>query len=452
MALLEILSNPKRWHSRILCALIRPVPDPARFVSLRFSSLTLALVLSVSLAAALPLQHKPLSRAERLKIFDQVWETVRDKYYDPQFNGVNWDLQRRKFGPLAGDAESNEEFYGYLKLMVGELRDSHTRVHSPEERESRESNHAVTAGLEVFDVEGQTAVVAVAPNSQAERAGIRPGMVITALDEMSIRTVLARMMARAVPASSERAEKVSVYRNLLSGHRGARLRLTVLDQRQISRDIMIELEDSTANAPLEWKRLDKETGFIKFRQWDSVIAEDFREALGKLSTATRLVIDLRGNSGGSGSAMYRIANLFFKDPVSFGEYIPRKGRSTIVKSFPRRNAEWDGSIAVLLDEASRSSSELFAAIMQDHKKAIVVGRQSCGCVLGVSSIKKLKGGGELTVSEVGVLSPSGRRLELSGVTPNIVVPLRLRDLAEGRDAVLEAALGWLSSQPDRGMH
>lgn len=409
----------------------------------------LALLVGASTTSALPGREKPLSQNDRLKIFDQVWDTIRDKYYDPTFNGVNWDLQREKFRPLAEHAASNAEFYGYLKLMVGELRDSHTRLHTPGERENRENNSVVTAGIDVFEVEGQTAVVEVAPRSEAERAGIRPGMLLTAIDGVNIRTILARLRARSVQSSSDRAEKVSLYRTLLTGPPGAKLRLTFEDQRHETHELTVELTDTTTATHLEWRRLAGGIGYITFNRWEGPVAEDFRKALDQLSSMSRLIIDLRGNSGGSGRVMHEIANLFFKDPVSFGEYIPRKGRPTIVKSFPMRKAAWSGSIAVLLDEASRSSSELFAAILQEHQRAIVVGRQSCGCVLGVSSIKKLRDGGELTVSEIGVLSPAGHRLELVGVMPDIEAPLHIRDLIQGRDAVLDAAVAWLTRQPVR---
>jgi carboxyl-terminal processing protease len=96
-------------------------------------------------------------------------------------------------------------------------------------------------------------------------------------------------------------------------------------------------------------------------------------------------------------------------------------------------------VTILVNEGSGSGSELFSAVMQESGRASVVGRQSCGCVLGISRFKKLKGGSELAVSELKYVSPQGRKIEGTGVTPNRVVALTLSDLQHHRDAALEAA-------------
>jgi carboxyl-terminal processing protease len=92
-----------------------------------------------------------------------------------------------------------------------------------------------------------------------------------------------------------------------------------------------------------------------------------------------------------------------------------------------------------VNEGSGSGSELFAGVMQENGRAVIVGRRSCGCVLGISEFKKLKGGGELAVSEYGYLSPRENSYEGTGVTPNRPVDLKISDLQARRDAVVEEA-------------
>jgi C-terminal processing protease CtpA/Prc len=77
--------------------------------------------------------------------------------------------------------------------------------------------------------------------------------------------------------------------------------------------------------------------------------------------------------------------------------------------------------------------------MQENGRAVVVGRRSCGCVLGISEFKKLKGGGELAVSEYGYLSPRENTFEGTGVVPDKTVELKISDLQTKRDAVIEEA-------------
>jgi carboxyl-terminal processing protease len=93
----------------------------------------------------------------------------------------------------------------------------------------------------------------------------------------------------------------------------------------------------------------------------------------------------------------------------------------------------------LIDEASASGSELFAGVLQEYNRATVIGRESCGCLLVIQSLRKLRGGGELTVSELDVQTPKGNRFERDGVRPDRLVPLRRVDLIAGRDPALEAA-------------
>src|SRR5438067_306918 len=63
----------------------------------------------------------------RLAVFDDAWETVRERYYDPAFHGVDWEAERAEFRPLAAAAETTAELYGVLRRMLGSLHDAHTR-------------------------------------------------------------------------------------------------------------------------------------------------------------------------------------------------------------------------------------------------------------------------------------------------------------------------------------
>jgi len=94
---------------------------------------------------------------------------------------------------------------------------------------------------------------------------------------------------------------------------------------------------------------------------------------------------------------------------------------------------------ILVDAHSASSSEVFAAGMQDSRRAKIIGSQSCGCVLGIAKPRVMKGGGVLEMSEVLWYSPKGRRLEGTGILPDETVLPTLRNLQRRQDPVLEAA-------------
>src|ERR1051326_5683710 len=73
------------------------------------------------------------TREGRLRIFDEVWEQVRERYFDPAMRGVDWQEARKSFRPRAADAHDEAELDAVLPLMLGELGDPHTRVFAPGE-------------------------------------------------------------------------------------------------------------------------------------------------------------------------------------------------------------------------------------------------------------------------------------------------------------------------------
>ena len=122
-------------------------------------------------------QSERLSAEDRREVFVDVWQMIDEKYYDASFNGVNWGAVRERYQPLIEDAASDDEFYTLLKRMVGELRDAHTRFHTPRERRERKLDQGTSAGIGIYEVEGRSVIVSVDPSSDAARAGVEEGMV-----------------------------------------------------------------------------------------------------------------------------------------------------------------------------------------------------------------------------------------------------------------------------------
>src|SRR5262245_4685524 len=71
------------------------------------------------------------TRTGRLAVFDDVWETIQERYYDPSFRGLDWEATRVAFRPAAAEAKSTQDFYELLRRMIAPLKDPHTRVFSP---------------------------------------------------------------------------------------------------------------------------------------------------------------------------------------------------------------------------------------------------------------------------------------------------------------------------------
>jgi carboxyl-terminal processing protease len=110
---------------------------------------------------------------------------------------------------------------------------------------------------------------------------------------------------------------------------------------------------------------------------------------------------------------------------------------------------YNGPLAVLINESSGSASEMFSGVLQENGRAVVIGRQSCGCLLGIAKYREVEGGGELAISELGYISPKGKRLEGNGVLPDEQVALKIADLQRHRDATVQEAEQQLKSAAAR---
>jgi carboxyl-terminal processing protease len=330
---------------------------------------------------------------------------------------------------------ADDEFYALLKRMVGELKDAHTRFHTPRERREREQLQAVSAGVSIGEVEGRVVILGVEPDSEAAQAGVKSGMIVRTIDDKPVADRISEAQARIGGSSSSRAERLRLYRKLTEGEPGTILKLGL--EKADGNLLEVSLARRTvSDAPrVATRRLDSGIGYLRLNIWKAPVHKQFKAALENLKDAPALIIDLRGNPGGEAAEVVKIAGYFFNTRTSFGKFISRSGRSIELNTDSDEQI-YKGPVAVLVNEASGSGSELFSGVMQETGRAMIVGRQSCGCVLGISKFRKVKGGGELAVSELGYLSPRGRKLEGEGVSPNRAVALTIADLQRERDTVI----------------
>jgi carboxyl-terminal processing protease len=376
-----------------------------------------------------------------VKVFEEIWETIDEKYYDPKFNGVNWRAVRDRYRPLIEQAGTDDQFYTLLKQMVGELRDAHTRFHTPRERRERKDQQRVTVGVSIFEVEGQTVIVGVDPRSDAERLGVEPGMVVKSINGVPIAELLAAQKARLEPSSSERATGIRLYNRIIEGESGSQLRIALARSNGDQFDVTLTRRSVDDLPKVTWRRLPSGYGYMRLNIWKSPIHREFERALHRLRDAPGMIIDLRGNPGGEVDEVLDIAEHFFPERIPFGRFIARSGKT--LKLFAGEDDDDDelyrGSLVVLINESSGSGSEMFAGVLQETGRARVIGRPSCGCLLGIARFREVKGGGELAISELAYQSPKGRILEGNGVIPDEQVNVTIADLVRKRDLTLESA-------------
>ncbi|HXG64557.1 MAG TPA: S41 family peptidase [Blastocatellia bacterium] len=390
-------------------------------------------------SAEAEVQSGALSRSDRLEIFEEVWEDINEYYYDPNFNGVDWRAVRARYRPLVDAASSDEEFYTLMKRMVGELRDAHTRFHTPREREERKQHKSTSAGFSVYEIEGQTVIVSVDPASEAARAGVNEGMIVRAIDGKPVAEKLAEAQAAIGGSSTDRAVQLRLYRKILEGVPDTPLALALARPDGSEFEVTVTRREVSDRAQVKWYRLASGYGYIRLNVWREPAHKEFKNALERLKHVPGLIVDLRGNPGGEVNEVLRIAGYFLPDKKSFGSFIKRSGEAIQLFAGRRGEQVYAGPLVILVNEGSGSGSEMFAGGLQDLGRASVIGRQSCGCLLGISKFREVEGGGEVAISELGYLSPKKKKFEGAGVTPDQKVALTLADLRRRRDSTIETA-------------
>jgi carboxyl-terminal processing protease len=408
----------------------------------------------LSAGSAVPATDAPpsqrLSSKDRKDIFEKIWKDIRDHYYDPSFNGVNWDEVHKTYVPLVEAANSDQEFYALMSRMTGELHDAHTRFSSPEQWKNYKKQQGVTAGFSVDDVDGKTVVTSVRSNSNAAHAGVEPGMVVLSVDGKPIEERIAEIEKSRPPSSSERATRMFIYGRIFAGPPDSELKLGLQRADGSSFEATITRQIYSVAPDVATDVLPSGNAYIRFDGFQPPITKEFKQALERFRNSRGIVIDLRRNGGGDLSVLLPIASYFFDKKTLFAKDSTRSGKPLSefagifklpLELYVGKPSEliYSGPVVILVDARSASSSEVFAAGMQDSQRAKIVGSQSCGCVLGIAKPREMKGGGVLEMSEVLWFSPKGRKLEGTGIIPDKTVIPTAADLQEKRDPALAEA-------------
>ncbi len=382
-----------------------------------------------------------MPREERIKLFDQVWRLIYDNYYDRNFRGIDWREQRNAFRPVAESAANNAEFYRTLRQMIGKLGDAHTRIYSPEDGFDRYRPSGLSVGLIVRQIEGKPVVTWVEPSSEAARQGIRQGFVVTDVNGEPVKTVLQRLREEFGDSSTSIASDLQSYDRLFYGPRDTTLKATFVDGEGRRKSVELIRRHTEFQRRVVTRQLPYKVGYIELTGFGPEIERDFDQAMQQMQGTQGLILDLRNNGGGFVTTVTQLASYFFADETDLGEFITRFGRSTRRRTVKLRNV-YREPLIVLVSSRSASGAEIFAAAMQERKRALVIGSNpaTCGCLLGVSRTIKLPDGGKLNISDTDYRTAFGRRIEGIGVKPDQQIETRISDLIASRDRILEEAV------------
>src|SRR5499426_181034 len=155
----------------------------------------------------------------RQKTFEIVWRTVKERHFDPAMGGVDWDKAHETYASKVAAVKSDRELYPMLQEMLGLLHQSHFNIIPPESLTPEDQNEPSGGGvgIDLRLVGGAAMITRVEPDSNASRAGLRPGFLIKKVGDRLVEEIIA-----AFAKSAERAEikNLHITRSVLAAVNG----------------------------------------------------------------------------------------------------------------------------------------------------------------------------------------------------------------------------------------
>lgn len=397
------------------------------------------------------------ARALRAQTLDSVWNTVNDRYYRADLNGVDWKAAREKWSPLVLDAKTEDDFWERLDYMAGELADSHTRVESPKAVARRRAQQSFSLGLSLRVIDETLVVLSVHPESDAYWAGVRAGMRVTKIGDADAVSQWREWLQAARKTSSATATLRAPLRKLnvmaeAASKTGRGITLMFERTGGSAETFTAQLKPTTLSTrpTVSHRTLPSGLGYVRLTAFSESLRAALLDAIKSLKDTPALIIDLRGNGGGSAAMAEALVGTFYKQKTLIANTTTRTGvpitlafgaikLSSAERHVTGRADAYTGKLAILLDADSASASEATAGALQSTGRATVIGETSCGCLLAFMGYASLPGGGELAYSEIGFKTVKGDAIEGRGVIPDIIVSRSTEDIRMARDRVLESA-------------
>lgn len=403
------------------------------------------LLASIPVATAAP---AGVEKASYEDAFNDLYDVLGREYPCFELKQIDWQAVGRELLPRATELKDEKAFGLLVMELVARLEDSHALVGPGTAQPPTPEFPMWDPGLScLIDDRGKPVVYYVDPGGPAEKAGIKPGTTIVSIDGKPAETALAERMkelSRYTGYSSDRYLRYHAAQFLPRVmKRGGNVRLEVenvnatrrklelpatLNVRYLPR-LPVPIKGIRDSANVSWTMLDDRMGYIYVRRIGNDLVEQLDRAVGDLKKAKGLIIDVRGNSGGG-----------FDAQRSFRNFDVNDGSEPLRPRFA-------GPIAVLIDSRCISAGEGWASWFVANKRARFFGEATAGA----SSRKRqhaLKNG--LYTVTFPVKAYTGfldRPIERRGLEPDEPVRQNAKDLAAGRDTVLEAAKTHLAAAP-----
>jgi carboxyl-terminal processing protease len=379
----------------------------------------------------------PTAASPQTKVFEQVWQTVNQNFYDPKFNGVNWQAMRQKYVAQAEQAQSPQAFAAVVNQMLAELQASHTRFYTAAETEYYQLagifRQGILRSLRPFLPNGKleytgigiytrdsgenTFIRAILDGSPAQQAGLKVGDRILSVDGKPFQAVQSFVgkAGQLVQIQIQRTPDVAPVEIAVTPK--------VFDPATMFLDAM--------KASVEViERNNHRIGYIHVWSYaDPIYQQQLERELSsdRLGNVDGLIWDLRDGWGGANPTYLNP----FAAPAPELIFIDRDGdRSS--SSLP-----WRKPVVMLVNQGSRSGKEILAYAFRKYRVGKIVGSKTAGAVLAGRAF--IMQDGSLLYLAVADVLVDGKRLEGEGISPDRSVPFPI-EYAQGNDPQKQQAI------------
>ncbi len=387
-----------------------------RLTSPAISSSPSSVVNATSTGDVLGLGQNPpinmaMSKDVEFKEFWEVWQLLKDKYYQQSL-------------------KDKDLFYGALKGLAEASGDPYTTFFEPKgaaDFQQALSGKFSGIGAEIGLKDDTITVVAPLPDTPAEKAGIKAGDYIIKID--------------GVETTGYSVEQAVTK---IRGAKGTKVTLTVYrkddKKKAVPFDVTITRDEiQVKSVRLKWPKPD--VALIEVTNFNTDTHDGFDKAVDEVLKHDKvkgLILDLRNNPGGFLDTAAFMAGEWVGDKVVVKER--RQGK--IVDELPGTGQSRLAGIPtiVLVNQGSASASEIVSGALQDYAAGTIIGMKTFGKG-SVQDYSNLPDGSAIKITIAEWLTPKDRTINKTGLDPDIVVDKTADDYEKQRDPQLDRALG-----------
>ncbi len=407
--------------------------------------------------AAVPGQTQAEEHFNPAEYFDKIWETINDKFWDPNFNGVDWEDAGKCFRPKALAAKNHESFASIVNQMLAELKTSHTHYYTkwdtnyytlqaalisdflavmktsdtsiiekikPGRYSSQANPHRTGIGVVTKKIDDYYYVSAVLASSPAQRAGIVLGDWIVEVNGRPFHPI------RSFQNKAGQEVELTIQR---SPSESTRHLATVIPLDKKEREFF-ESDTKARMKTIEHKG----HRFSYIRLWwlgGRVMRKTLDWGINDADKVEGIIIDIRHGFGAGPVEEYM--EPFVKnssETVTLKEiHRTRKYHFTVKFEKP---GKFEKPVIIVINDGTRSTKDVLAYYFKKTKRGVLIGERTAGFFSG-GGLERISGDSLLLYCR-SMKVIDGKLLEGIGVEPDIKVPFDIR-FAGGRDVQLERA-------------